>query len=89
MAAPETILKPLDVFDLEWVADPQIAPDGRSIAFVRMSMDIKTDKPRAGLWLINADGSGELPICAGDVSGSSPALVAGWDTRIAYVGSAR
>jgi hypothetical protein len=25
-------LKPLDVFDLQWVSDPQISPDGRSIA---------------------------------------------------------
>ena len=85
VAAPDALFKPLDVFGLEWVADPQIAPDGRSIAFMRMSMDIKTDKPHAGLWLINADGSGELPICAGDVSGASPR----WSpdgTRIAYVG---
>lgn len=83
-AAPDMQLKPLDVFDLEWVADPQISPDGRTIAYLRMSMDIKTDKPRAALWLINADGRDGLPICAGDVSCSSPR----WSpdgTRIAYV----
>jgi hypothetical protein len=40
------VLKPLDVFDLQWVSDPQISPDGRSIAYVRMSFDIKTDRPR-------------------------------------------
>ena len=42
-------LKPLDVFDLHWVSDPQISPDGRSIAYVRMSFDIKTDRPRGGV----------------------------------------
>jgi hypothetical protein len=39
-AAPN--FKPMDVFDLQWAADPQISPDGRSIAYVRMGMDVKT-----------------------------------------------
>ena len=43
--AAKPALKPIDVFDLQWASDPQIAPDGRSIAYVRMSMDIKTDRP--------------------------------------------
>ncbi len=43
---PKPALKSVDVFDLQWVADPQISPNGRRIAYVRMSMDIKTDRPR-------------------------------------------
>lgn len=55
------VLKPVDVFDLQWVADPQISPDGRNIAYVRMSMDIKTDRPRGAVWLIGADGKHARP----------------------------
>ena len=54
--APKPAFKPLDVFDLQWVSDPQVSPDGRSIAYVRMSFDIKTDRPRGVIWLVGADG---------------------------------
>jgi hypothetical protein len=37
---PKPFFKPLDIFDLQWASDPQISPDGRSIAYVRMSFDI-------------------------------------------------
>ena len=43
--------KPLDVFDLQWAADPQVSPDGRGIAYVRMGFDIKTDRARGAVWL--------------------------------------
>ncbi|MGB6309675.1 MAG: hypothetical protein WBF89_17950, partial [Steroidobacteraceae bacterium] len=43
--AAKPVFKALDVFDLQWVSDPQVSPDGRSIAYVRMSYDIKTDRP--------------------------------------------
>jgi dipeptidyl aminopeptidase/acylaminoacyl peptidase len=84
-AGPKPVLKPIDVFDLQWVSDPQISPDGRSIAYVRMSMDIKTDKPRAAVWLVGADGKHARPLSSAD-SETSPR----WSpdgTRIAYVGA--
>ena len=33
-----------DLFSLEIAADPEISPDGRTIAYVRKSNDIMTDK---------------------------------------------
>lgn len=78
-------LKPLDVFDLQWVADPQISLDGRSIAYVRMRMDIKTDTRRGDIWLTSVDGKRARPLSAADHS-SSPR----WspdDTRIAFLGA--
>ena len=33
-----------DLFDLEWVADPQISPDGSQIVYVRSFNDIMTDR---------------------------------------------
>src|ERR1700689_2180381 len=64
------LLKPLDVFDLQWVADPQIAPDGRNIAYVRMRFDIKTDRPRGTIWLVGVDGKHARPLSSAPSSGS-------------------
>src|SRR6202040_530642 len=54
--------KPLDVFDLQWAGDPQVSPDGRSIAYVRMGYDIKTDRARGSIWLMGFDGKNERPL---------------------------
>src|SRR6202789_2873557 len=69
--AVKPALKPLDVFDLQWVSDPEISPDGRSIAYVRMSFDIKTDRPRGVIWLVGADGKHARPL-SDAVSSSAP-----------------
>lgn len=47
-----------DVFELEFVSDPQPSPDGEQIAFVRNWMDRNTDRRRMSLWTVNPDGSG-------------------------------
>src|SRR5580692_5045275 len=54
MAKPA--FKPMDVFDLQWVADPEVSPDGRNIAYVRMGYDVKTDRARGTVWLVGVDG---------------------------------
>ena len=82
-AAP--LFKAADVFDLVWASDPQISPDGRHIAYVRMSMDIKTDRARPSLWLSDVDSGHEMPIAAADTAAGAPH----WSpdgTRIAYAG---
>jgi dipeptidyl aminopeptidase/acylaminoacyl peptidase len=83
---PKPALKPLDVFDLQWVADPEISPDGRSIAYVRMGFDIKTDRPRGTIWLVGVDGKNERPLSSAP-SSTAPR----WSpdgTRIAYLARA-
>ncbi|MEA3197215.1 MAG: hypothetical protein QOF32_1267 [Gammaproteobacteria bacterium] len=78
--------KPLDVFDLQWVSDPQISPDGRSIAYVRMSFDIKTDRARGVVWLVGVDGKHARPL-----SSASTSAAPRWSpdgTRLAYFGAA-
>ena len=76
--------KAIDVFDLQWVADPQIAPDGRSIAYVRMSMDIKTDRSAAAsIWLTGIDGKNARPLSDAAASGMPRWSPDG--TRIAYL----
>jgi acylaminoacyl-peptidase len=81
----EPVLKPIDVFDLQWVADPQISPDGRSIAYVRMRMDVKADRPRGVIWLTGIDGKHARPLSSAD-NGARPR----WSPdgrRIAYLGA--
>lgn len=83
--AGKSPLKPMDVFDLQWVSDPQISPDGRSIAYVRMRMDTKTDKPHGVIWLTGADGRHSRPLSSSDHS-----MRPRWSpdgARIAYIGT--
>jgi dipeptidyl aminopeptidase/acylaminoacyl peptidase len=79
------VFKGSDVFDLQWVADPQISPDGRSIAYVRMTMDVKTDRPRGVVWLIDVDGKHARPLSSADNSAQPRWSPDGG--RIAYLGA--
>jgi VCBS repeat-containing protein len=79
------VLKGSDVFELQWVSDPEISPDGRSIAYVRMTMDIKTDRPRGVIWLVGVDGKHARPLSSA-LDSAQPR----WSPdggRIAYFGS--
>ena len=64
--------QPMDVFRLEFAADPQISPDGKRVAYVRNFMDIKKDRRRSNLWIINVDGSDHRALTNGDTNERSP-----------------
>ena len=53
----DTVFKDLDVFDLQYVSNPQISPDGSVIIYRRMSFDILKDRSIGNLWIINSDGT--------------------------------
>ena len=76
----------MDVFDLQWAADPEVSPDGRNIAYVRMGFDIKTDRARGSVWLVGVDGKNERPLSGAPTSGSPRWSPDG--TRIAYIARA-
>jgi acylaminoacyl-peptidase len=85
-APPDTLtrLAPMDVFALQYAADPQIAPDGKRIVYVRLLSDVMTDKRVSNLWLIDVDGKVDRALTTGSFSDSSPR----WSpdgTRIAYI----
>ena len=84
--APKPAFKPMDVFDLQWAADPEVSPDGRNIAYVRMGYDIKTDLARGSVWLVGVDGKNERPLSGAPTSGSPRWSPDG--TRIAYIARA-
>lgn len=76
-----------DIFELEVATDPQISPDGSQIAYVRLAMDIMTDKPRSNIWVVGNSGTGHRPLLSGADSFTSPRWSPAGD-RLAYVSSA-
>ena len=79
----KTPLEMLDVFQLEFVADPQVSPDGTQVVYVRRFYDIMTDRGRGHLWIYTADGQHQ-PLLTGEANYHSPR----WSpdgTRLAYV----
>ncbi len=63
---PVDHLETLDVFNLEYVSDPQISPDGKRIIYTRNFKDVMTDKNLSNLWLVNFDGSNNRPLTVGN-----------------------
>jgi dipeptidyl aminopeptidase/acylaminoacyl peptidase len=77
-------LTAMDLFEIQLAADPQIAPDGKQIVYVRHFNDPMTDRRYSNLWIISSDGSGHRPLTTGNRSDDSPR----WSpdgTRIAYL----
>ena len=67
---------------LEWedVADPQLSPDGRQIAFTRRSVDKVNDKWDTSVWVMNGDGSRQHSLVSGSAARWSPD-----GTRLLYI----
>ncbi len=76
----------MDIFDIQWVSDPRISPDGEKIVYVRNGMDIMEDRRTSTLWMIKPDGSGHVKLTDREVDESSPR----WSpdgSRIAFTSS--
>lgn len=76
-------LELLDIFNYEYVSDPQISPDGSKIIYVRNFKDVMTDRNLSNLWIVNFDGSNNRPLTTGNNNDFSPV----WShdgTRILY-----
>ncbi len=65
-------LELLDIFNMEYVSDPQISPDGSKIIYVRNFKDVMTDRNLSNLWIINFDGSNNRPLTTGNHNDFSP-----------------
>jgi dipeptidyl aminopeptidase/acylaminoacyl peptidase len=50
-------VRPDDLYDLAWVADPRISPDGRTVAFVAWRVDREANDYASAVWLVPIDGS--------------------------------
>ena len=75
-----------DVFDIQYVSDPQISPDGDWVVYRRMGFDVMKDRSHGNLWKIKTDGSEHEKLTAREVSESG----AKWSpsgNRIAFTSS--
>ena len=84
---PNKLFQGGDLFGLQVATDPQIRPDGRSVAYVRASYDIMTDRGRQTIWLIDTESGAQTPLVTSAGSHSSPRWSPNAD-RIAYVSTA-
>ncbi len=76
----------LDVFDLQYVSDPQISPDGAHIVYRRMGFDVMKDAAVGNLWMVRTDGTQHQKMTDREVSEFSPR----WSPdgkRLAFVSS--
>ena len=72
------------IFDLQWAADPRIAPNGKRVVFVRSGYDIMNDDTRHSLWVVGADGNGLRALTPPDEDALSPRFSPD-GTRLIYV----
>lgn len=57
-----TFFQSEDIFNLEYVSEVQVSPNGKNIAYVRRSNDIMSDSSRANVWLASVDGKSHRPL---------------------------
>lgn len=72
IAQPSNKLELLDIYDLEYISDPQISPDGKQIIYVRNFKDVMTDRNLSNLWITDYDGSNNRPLTQGNQNDHSP-----------------
>lgn len=60
-----------DLVMLQRVSDPQLSPDGRTVAFALRQTDYEANKGKNGIWLVGADGGKPRRLTEAAVSASS------------------
>ncbi|MGI8430970.1 MAG: S9 family peptidase, partial [Chthoniobacterales bacterium] len=66
------LLKPEDFAALRDVDEPNLSPDGQSVAYVVGTIDLAKDKQARNLWLAKFDGSENRPLTHGDETQTHP-----------------
>ena len=61
-----------DMFGLEYASDPQISPNGRQVAYVRMSGDIMVDRFVPSIWTVDTASGAHRPLVTGNGAHMSP-----------------
>src|SRR5262249_51462371 len=61
-----------DLYRLKGVEDPQVSPDGSTIAYVVKTSDLPKAKRTSRIWVMDADGSNRRPLTRGEKKDSAP-----------------
>jgi dipeptidyl aminopeptidase/acylaminoacyl peptidase len=65
-------MTPEDVIALKQVSDPQISPDGRFVAYVVTSADLKEDAADPDIWLVAASGGDPIRLTTNNKRDTEP-----------------
>src|SRR5689334_13782167 len=61
--AAKRLLTEKDLFDFQWIGDPQLSPDGTRVAFVKVVVNEKRDGYDTSLWMVGTGiGSGQTDV---------------------------
>src|SRR4051794_21823255 len=86
-SAPAFAARPMTIRDLlaaVRVSDPQLSPDGKTIAFVRTTTDVATGRRNADIWVVAADGASVPKLfVGGDKTENTPRWMR--DGRLAFM----
>jgi dipeptidyl aminopeptidase/acylaminoacyl peptidase len=74
-STPATAKRPItfeDLMKIQQISDPQVSPDGRSIAYVQTAVDMEANKKIGHIWLIPATGGEPRQLTRGEGSDNRP-----------------
>src|SRR5450755_1475403 len=71
-AGPKRPLKPEDFASIRDVDEPNLSPDGKSVAYVVGTVDLAKDKQPRNLWLAKWDGSENRALTFGETEQTHP-----------------
>jgi dipeptidyl aminopeptidase/acylaminoacyl peptidase len=60
-----------DIFNFNWIGDPQVAPDGSRVAFVKVTVNEKKDGYNTSIWIVST-ATGEARQLTSGMRDSSP-----------------
>src|SRR5437773_7714095 len=60
-----------DLFNFNWIGDPQVAPDGSRVAFVKVTVNEKRDGYNTSIWIVST-ATGETKQLTSGTRDSSP-----------------
>ena len=65
-------MTPDDLYEITWVGECDISPDGERVAFVATKMDRETDRYQSAIWVVDAAGGAPRQFTAGAKRDGTP-----------------
>ncbi|SHF94466.1 Dipeptidyl aminopeptidase/acylaminoacyl peptidase [Salegentibacter echinorum] len=76
----------MDVFQLEYAANPQISPNGETVVYSRTGFDLMKDKSKSSLWLVSTKNNQHYKLTNREANEKSAVWSSSGD-RIAFISS--